>query len=340
METTQATTLKDLAVQLALAGRSQEADATFAEALVATREIKGKSSRAIALCQLATALAQAHRYPDAEALLVEIPLMIHSLRPISSQENVRCAMALALAQIGQFPQAMEIARSLQQELPRLDAIKGVAKLLAQAGQFSQAADAIRLIPGYRQVPALGELGVQLIQADRCDEAAAIFAEARKVAAGLERWSIYGLVSLSKILTQVDRLQEVEAVLTEAKALVDLIGDEVIRENSLEKLALALSEVGRFEEAIAIARTLSYPSWPEKTLREVVAMMAKVGEFSQAKELADSIPINGYRGEALQKLGEAMSLAGHPQAEAVVAEAKTTLAIAWKAYYEAIADELD
>ncbi|MCZ7567019.1 MAG: hypothetical protein M5U01_00265 [Ardenticatenaceae bacterium] len=305
--------LRHLAVALARVG-DRRADPVFDEAIRVTHSIRNEWHRSEELSDLAAALAHAGRFDQAAAL-------IGSVQGDWEREEARNALVAALARAGRFGEAAEIVHTIQEEGAETKPLRELSAALARAGRFDEAAEAGRAIrDDWGRAEALIELARALVQAGD-DRVSAVFEEAAEAVRMMEdgRVQSWMLSDLAEVLVQARRWDEA------AETARSIWGEEE-RLRALHGVAAAMNRAGErragslFEEAAETERSLEDLRVHAVPFRELVAALTQAGRFDEAMVLARSIQLTWERVTALSELGVALAQTDESKARTVLDEA--------------------
>jgi hypothetical protein len=349
-----------LAVALIEAGDSRVTEVVEEVRRVASAIQHPSETMSTSMYELAIALVQAQHSDTAWDVALAV-------RPAKLQVAALCCLGAALAQVGDsradavFDEAREVANALVSEWEQMDALHTLAEALAHAGRIDQAWKVADDIQDHgRQVAALLTLAATLAKA-RVGQATALFDLAEQAARALAyEQQVEPLSDLAVILAQAGN-SRADRLFHEAEQIARAIPDKLEQQPmAFDALAERLARVGRFQNALAVARALANDAHksivlrdvalalaqaeddqaddvfddaeaaaraiPDRVgqaeaLRDVVVALARVGRYNQAEEMAQSIEDDRLQMEALRRLGADMARAGNQRASEVFDKAR-------------------
>ena len=310
----QVVTLKEVACSLALA-RDERAASVFDEAARAISNSDEQRATATAMTALATALAEAGRLDAVSAVaaaitddmtLVKVLLAQAEAQARAGDERfasvldralkVACAMegydgdkavlevVKSMIHAGRFEQALDVARLSATRLTQGDALCEVTAALARAGRFDEALAASRhFTDSYHQAKGLIEVAKSLARAGDSDRALAI---ARAIAAADESGKARVLAAAAEAQAREGNARAARTF-DDALEAARAIADDSMQASALIEVAEAFAQVGRVEEALETARSIT-PLRAGQVFTLVVAALVRAGHLDQALEAARAV----------------------------------------------------
>lgn len=239
----------------------------------------------------------------------------NSITDQSDKDETLVRLIEALLEAGDYSQVLNISKQVQETRYKGMVSRFMALALAQLGDYLKALEyANTVLPAYEnpyKAEVLSQIAEILVQRQEKELAKTVFDEALRVAS-LVSVAIYDgeedfewLKTVTGILVRVGEAQQ-------ALEFVDSFDSDFIRVSVLNHIALTLAQtidLGRmqtvFDQALAIATASlasggKYPSW---MLADIASSLIALEDYSQALEVANSIPNLKSKARALGNLVE-------------------------------------
>jgi tetratricopeptide (TPR) repeat protein len=250
----------EVAVALAQAGDTARAQEAFTEALNAAGQIEFTYKRSGAYCEVAVALAQAGDTARAQEAFTEALKAAGQIEVVNGRSRAYNTVALALAQAGQAEWALAAAEQITDVAWRLKAYREVALALVQAGDATRAQEAFT-----EALKAAGQTGGTDLRWEACCEVAVALAQAGDTARAQKVFT-KALKAAGQIEIADWRLRVYTAV---ASALVQA-GDTARAQEA-------------FTEALNAAGQIGVADWRWEAYCEVAVALAQAGDAARAQE---------------------------------------------------------
>ena len=236
--------------------------------------------RSMRLANVAWALAEAGKFGEAEQLAYSIPMPMYRSTALFST-------ASALAESGRFTEAGTLARSIDDYQYRSSALRTLARSIARAGEMRarsillEAAESVNQHEFYQRVDLLGDLAVALTSTDAI-HGDRVMDEALTLVRSLPTdrdWSEQ-IGQVAAALARIGRI-------TQARDVIDLIKNDIVRERAHYDLAVILLHAGREDEAHEEARKFSLILRSDFA-SERSAEFIRTGQLAEARACIEAI----------------------------------------------------
>lgn len=216
-------------------------------------------------------------------------------------------------------ETLEIVGSIQNNVVRAEALCHLARALTEiqdsraSAIFNEAEEAARSAQALGQ--GFGRLENLLVDLSAALTRARLYTQALGVARSIKGYDnkrVRALCNLGVAMAQVGD-NRADAVFDEVKRTAYSLEFESFRAEALHDLAVALAQIGRFDQSQEVAGPTS----------ELVAALAQVGCFDRAQKVAYSIQAEETRAVALCDLAAALARVGSSRAYAMFDEARET-----------------
>jgi tetratricopeptide (TPR) repeat protein len=225
-------------------------------------------------------------------------------------------VASALAETGAFKQALDAARSIDSDVSRRRVLSELASALARVGSFDQTQplfepvlDAARSIERDKsRVEAVSEVASALAEASSIDWA---FDIAQSIDSGQVRAETF--IDISRSCADAGNAQRAQTAFDEAidaTESIDSVVSDRAKAEALSGVASALADVGSFERALDIARSIDYDSERDRVLSDLASTFSKTGDFDRALDSARSIDDRCRRAAVFSGVSEALARIGN------------------------------
>ena len=293
------------------------------EAIAAARSITEPSTQARALTDIAAALAESGQPEQGASVAGQAETAARSITDPDMQTHALADVAAALAGAGLPEQAIAVAQSITEPSTQAHALAGVAAALAKDGHYQQAITAARSITDpARQARALADVAAALAEDGQPEQGASVAGQAETAAR-----------SITDPDTQAHVLADVAAALAKDGHPARRLSFPRQRTNPRQALAneaVALAGIRQYEQAIAVARSITDPDMQARALADVAAALAKDGQPEQAASVAGqaetaarSITDPDTQAHVLADVAAALAEDGQPeQAASVAGQAET------------------
>lgn len=298
--------LHEVAVALAQAGN-------FDKALSIGQQIERAYWKIKALHTIAISLAQAED-KRADVIFCEILSIAYDISESEDDYGGLAGTAIALAHAGRVDKALSIARSIegvrQGNGVEISVLSDVAVALAEAGYFDEALDIV--LPG-QDVNALRAIAALLaLKADR--RAVAVFSDVRRSASHTRfdldfKGHAYAEGDVAAALAQVGCF---EAALQVARNM----GHPGIQAN----IAISLAKAGGTNEALSLASDNTDQTESSRILYHTIMALSNAGRLEEALGVARSIEDGRWRAISLCRLGVEFAKIGLKQNRRIFKEA--------------------
>lgn len=305
-------TLRKLAITLAQISMPRPYD-TFQHARDIADTIQDASRKADALRELAIALAQVND-PRTYDALQDAHQVAYSIQYPSFQADALRKLAIAFDHINDpragdtFQDALDIAKTIPHASTKTNNLREIAIALVQSNDpradeaFQHAHDAAKIIQDdYRKADTLTKLITVLARNRRYDQALAVAESIQR-----DHLKADALCKLATTLTQVDDPRADEAF-QHVQTFADTIHDSYDKGDVQRKLAIALAQAYRFDQAQEIIYNIRDGYRIANVLSELTKALIQAHHFDQAQEVALTIPEAYLRDSARHQLASALAL---------------------------------
>jgi tetratricopeptide (TPR) repeat protein len=294
-----AAAIRELASAFARAG-DPRADETFNQAHEMAITAQYESRNADSLRQLVIALTQVQRFDETREV-------INSIKYGLDQTHALSQLATALARVQRFDEALEIADTIQDTARKANTLCKVATALARVDDpradetFNHTRGIAKSIQdSYFRVNVLRELATALIQVQRFDEALEIVDAIPDADT-----QVVVLNELAIVLAGVNDTRSDE-IFNRAREVADTMQHEASKTDALSKIAIALAQAHRYEQAQALADSSQYDTIKTDILSHLAASLIEAHRFEQAKAVALTIPEDSTKVNILKQLAIALA----------------------------------
>jgi hypothetical protein len=280
-----------VACTFAEAGLKTEAEVLFAEAKQIALEIENESQQSWALKELVIPFAHAGNLTEAEEIA-------RSIKDSKWQIWSLATLGTSLTQAGQqekaraiFAEAIKQASALKDANEQAWLLKEIAVALIEAADLKTAEEIARTInDDKKRAEALSELGAALLKAGFHAKAKTVFIEVETLARSIENDWFQGeaLKNLTKALSLGKQYAEAERI-------AQTIETDWAKAQALGNLSAQLAQAEQFTEAETVARSIQERENRAFALRVLAMTLAKAGNqvaatkiFQEAGAIAPAI----------------------------------------------------
>jgi tetratricopeptide (TPR) repeat protein len=281
---TKAYTLHDIAVELARAGR-------YEQAIQLAETIQNSDAKVYTLQLIAIELAKGGKFKNAIQLVESIQKASISAFLLSkiAIEQIKAGKDEQAADL--FSQAIQAAESIQDIKSKAFALKRIAVELAKAGRYEQAIQLAESIQAdYPKVSALGDIAIEQIKAGKDEQAADLFSQAIQAAESFDDISSK-VLTLNHFTIELARAGRYE----QAIQLAETTQRTSSKTSALDRIAVELARAGRYEQAIQLAESIPDVRSKSSALGNIAIELIKAEKdelaadlFSQAIRAAESL----------------------------------------------------
>ena len=249
---------------------------------------------------------------EATAILSEALSVARSIEDDESRAEALGVFAVAQAEAGDISAALSIARSIESHEHPAWVLTHIAEAQAKAGDISAALSTARTIQdhGARAIALSAAAEAQVNAGDRHGAARSISEALGQVRPIEDGWlRALALSGVAEAQAKAGDHHGAARSISEALSAAGRIEDDDPRPPVLPWVAEAQAKAGDIPEALSIARSIADSRTRSEALRRVAVAQAKAGDIPGALSIARSIADNRPRALALSGVGEAQAKEG-------------------------------
>ncbi|NMF61049.1 NB-ARC domain-containing protein [Pseudanabaena yagii] len=257
------------------------------EIKVVARAIESDEYRARALSELAVLLSNLGQESQAQATFVESEKTVRAINDDWHRDMTLQYLANAFIQAKRFDDAERIVREIRREEYQAEVMSNLASALARNKDFTEAERKSNKIKESRsRVEALSSLAEALYRDGEERKADTFFSEAEQIGQKIDYSPFQGLafLALTISLANIGQFEKAEHIARSIKE------DSSWRPVALSQLAGILAKAERFDEAERIARGIENQVSDSKAeaLTQIAVSLVQSGKFSEAEQIVVTI----------------------------------------------------